>query len=217
MRLKNVIFDLDGTLLDTTEGVIESVKYTARRLAYPMLPSEELLKFIGPPIQQSFMTYYGADREQAQEAATIFRLHYKIDTLLKAVPYDGIYELCNILKKNNIRMAVATYKREDYALTLLQYFHFEQYCNPMHGADHYNKLKKEDIVQMCMKEMGGNIEDTILIGDTSSDALAAEKVGIPFIAVLYGFGFRSTTEADRYRNAGSVDNPLQIADIVFNY
>lgn len=217
MRLKNVIFDLDGTLLDTTEGVIESVKYTARRLAYPMLPSEELLKFIGPPIQQSFMTYYGADREQAQEAATIFRLHYKTDTLLKAVPYDGIYELCNILKKNNIRMAVATYKREDYALTLLQYFHFEQYCNPMHGADHYNKLKKEDIVQMCMKEMGGNIEDTILIGDTSSDALAAEKVGIPFIAVLYGFGFRSTTEADRYRNAGSVDNPLQIADIVFNY
>ena len=72
MRIKNVIFDLDGTLLDTTEGVLESVKYTAEKLAYPVLPPKELLRFIGPPIQQSFMTYYGASQETAQKAADIF-------------------------------------------------------------------------------------------------------------------------------------------------
>ena len=71
MRIKNVIFDLDGTLLDTTEGVLESVKYTAEKLAYPVLPPKELLRFIGPPIQQSFITYYGASQETAQKAADI--------------------------------------------------------------------------------------------------------------------------------------------------
>ncbi len=217
MRIKNVIFDLDGTLLDTTEGVLESVKYTAEKLAYPVLPPKELLRFIGPPIQQSFMTYYGASQETAQKAADIFRTHYKTETLLRAVPYDGIYALCDILKENQIKMAVATYKREDYALTLLKHYHFDQYCSPMHGADHYNRLKKEDIVHLCMEEMKGCTEDTVLAGDTSGDALAAERAGIPFIAVTYGFGFKDEKDSDEYSNIGSAKNPLQIADIIFHY
>lgn len=216
MKIKNVIFDLDGTLLDTTEGVLESVKYTAGKLAYPILPLEELLKFIGPPIQQSFMAYYGASQETAQKAADIFRTHYKTETLLRAVPYDGIYRLCDILKDKQIKMAVATYKREDYALTLLKHYHFDQYCSPMHGADHYNRLKKEDIVRLCMEEMSSSAEDTVLIGDTLSDALAAERAGIPFIAVTYGFGFKDKKDSDEYSNIGSAENPLQIADIIFH-
>lgn len=215
--IKNVIFDLDGTLLDTTEGVLESVKYSARKLGYPELAQETYLKFIGPPIQQSFMEYYGCGQEQAQEATDLFRAYYKSSALLKAVPYDRIFELCETLKKEKIRMAVATYKREDYALTLLKHFHFDTYCYPMHGADNQNILKKEDIVKMSMKEMGGTLKDTVLVGDTVNDAVAAEKAGILFVAVTYGFGFRNTEDADTYRNIGAAANPVQVADNIFKY
>lgn len=216
MKIRNAIFDLDGTLLDTTEGVLESVKYAVGRLGYPELSDQTLLKFIGPPIQQSFMTYYGATKEQAQNAAEIFREYYKTEALLKAVPYAGIYELCEGLKREGLRLAVATYKREDYARTLLRHYRFDEYCNPMYGADNRNQRKKADIVELCMGEMGAAKEDTVLIGDTKGDASAADALGISFIAVTYGFGFRDSDDASEYANIGVAGNPLEIKDIIFN-
>ena len=147
--VKNVIFDLDGTLLDTKEGVIESAKYATRELGFEELPYETMLTFVGPPIQNSFMNYYGCDEGKAQIATDIFRDYYKNTALLLAEQYEGIYDLCKVLKTNGIKMSVATYKREDYALTLLRHFDFDKYCDPMHGADNSNVLKKEDIVRMC--------------------------------------------------------------------
>lgn len=214
MKFQNVIFDLDGTLLDTTEGVVESVRYAARELGYPKAPEEELQKFIGPPIQQSFVSYYGADEKQAQEAADIFREYYKTKALLKAVPYAGIYDLCEMFKQRGIRMAVATYKREDYARILLAHYHFDAYCAPIYGADNENKLKKEDIVERCMKDMKGTKEDTVLVGDTKGDASAAEKRGISFLGVTYGFGFQNAEDVNEYPNIGAARSPLEIADII---
>lgn len=214
MRVKHVIFDLDGTLLDTTEGILESVRYTAKRYGFPTLSEKTLLKFIGPPIQQSFQTYYGVKREQVQEITDFFRAYYKSEALLKAVPYDRIYELCDFLKNRRINMSVATYKREDYMLKLLKHFHFDEYCGSMHGADNHNKLKKEDIIRRCVKESVSAKENTVMIGDTLNDALAAEKEGVSFIGVLYGFGFEELKDGSRFANIGVVEKPLQIADIV---
>ena len=208
--IKNVIFDLDGTLLDTREGIVESVRHAANALGYRELPYAELLTFVGPPIQQSFIDHYGCDAETAQRAADIFRDYYKTAALLKATPYEGIFDLCGELKKRGIRMAVATYKREDYALILLKHFRFDDYCDPMHGADGQNKLKKRDIVQLCMEEMGASPDDTVLIGDTEHDAKGAREAGIHFLAVTYGFGFRTAAEAGEC--LGAVGTPMEIAD-----
>ena len=190
MKIRNVIFDLDGTLLDTTDGILESAAYAARKLGYPELPRETMLKFIGPPIQRSFREHYGATEKQAQAAANVFRDYYKTRALLKATPYEGIYSLCETLKEHGIRMAVATYKREDYALDLLKHYGFDRYCDPMHGADNNNVLKKEDIVEMCIREMGARKGACVLIGDTEHDAAGAQKAEVPFLAVTYGFGYR---------------------------
>ena len=183
--IKYVIFDLDGTLLDTREGIVESAIYAAGKCGYDELPYETMLKFVGPPIQQSFMTHYGCDQQKAQEAANLFRDYYKTTALLKAKPYDGIFELCEILKKNSVKMSVATYKREDYALMLLKHFGFDKYCYPMHGADNNNILRKEDIVRMCQEEMGAEKENSVLIGDTEHDAVGALKSKTMFLAVTY--------------------------------
>lgn len=212
--IKNVIFDLDGTLLDTREGIVESVKYAARKLGYKEPSHENLLKFVGPPIQQSLITFYGCDKEIAQKGANIFRDYYKTTALLKAEPYEGIYDLCEILKANGIRMSVATYKREDYALTLLRHFNFDKYCNPIHGADNYNILKKEDIVRMCQEEMGATREDSVLIGDTNHDAKGAAQAGTPFLAVTYGFGYKCADDVRDYPCIGVAKTPLEIASIL---
>lgn len=214
MRIKNIVFDLDGTLLDTTEGILESVKYAAKKLGYEKLPYSTLLKFVGPPIQNSFIQHYGCDSRTAQYAADIFRDYYKNTALLKAKPYDGIFDLCEHLKNAGIRMSVATYKREDYALTLLCHFGFDRYCNPIHGADNNNILKKADIVNMCLEEMGGTSYDSVLIGDTEHDALGAKNAGINFIAVTYGFGFRNAGDISQYPYIGIAQSPAEIEAIV---
>lgn len=212
--IKNVIFDLDGTLLDTREGVIESAKYAAKVMGYPELPYETMLSFVGPPIQSSFIKHYGCDLETAQKSAEIFRDYYRNKALLLAEPYDGIYDLCEYLKENEVKMSVATYKREDYALTLLRHFNFHKYCNPMHGADNNNLLKKEDIVRMCQKEMGATKEDSVLIGDTNNDAEGAVRAGISFIAVTYGFGFKTEIDVSEYPHIGVANTPMQVVAMI---
>lgn len=210
MHIANVIFDLDGTLLDTSKGILESIAYAADCLGYPELPEETLRKFIGPPIQQSFVSYYGADEETAQKAADVFRDYYKSTALYGAVPYEGIYALCKALQARGVRMAVATYKREDYAVKLLQHFQFDEYCNPMHGGDNNNTLKKEDIVRSCLREMHGTIQNTILVGDTYHDALGAEKLSLPFVAALYGFGFKTNEDVEKYPHFGVIRTPEEL-------
>lgn len=215
--IRNVIFDLDGTLLDTREGIVESARYAAKTLGYPELPRETMLSFIGPPIQQSFMTHYGCDPHTAQEAANLFRTYYKEKALLKAVPYAGIYDLCGTLKSWGINMAVATYKREDYALTLLRHFHFHEYCAVMHGADGDNRLKKRDIIQLCLQELTALRAESVLVGDTVQDAAGAEEAGIPFLAVTYGFGFHGEKDIAGFAHIGTAQEPGDIADVLGSY
>lgn len=208
--IKCVIFDLDGTLLDTSGGIIESVRHTIAEMRFPPLTESDLKSFIGPPVQNSFRRCYGSDEETAQKAAEVFRSFYKEKELFNAVPYDGIYDLCSTLKKNSIKMAVATYKREDYALTLLSHFGFDQYCASMHGADNYNIMKKEDVVLTCIRELGANPRECVLVGDTDHDALGARAAGVPFIAVTYGFGYKTRTEALLAGPVGVAEHPREI-------
>lgn len=214
-RYKLAIFDLDGTILDTTEGVLSSVKYTMRKMGYKIPDEETLSSFIGPPIQESFARTYGLSGEVLQEIATIFRNQYKGEDLLKAVPYDGIYEVFQGLSDCGIISAIATYKREDYALTLLKHYHFDRYTEIMHGADHENKLKKQDIIKMCVTEAGiSDYSQVVMIGDTVHDAMGASQLGVDFIGVTFGFGFKSSSDLKGVASVGCADTPRQILKLI---
>lgn len=187
-----VIFDLDGTLLDTSEGIIKAVEYTVEKYNLNKLSNTQLLSFIGPPIQESFMKSYNFDEQKCQELGETFRERYKTIDLLKAKPYDGIYELLNYLLENNIKIAVSTYKREDYAKTLLNAFEFNKYFKIINGADNYNKLKKKDIIKLSIDDCDVNdFSKVVYIGDTQSDLNASKELNIDFIGVNYGFGFKN--------------------------
>lgn len=187
---KLVIFDLDGTLLDTADGIIAATKFTIEQFGLHDLSDKQLKSFIGPPIRDSFEKAFNLESETLQNMVSVFRNRYKEVDLFKATPYSGIYELLRDLKTAGIRLAVATYKREDYALKLLSYFGFDKYFDVMHGADPNNLLKKADIIKKCIEELGfTDKNNVIMVGDTVSDEHGALNVGIDFIGVTYGFGY----------------------------
>ena len=196
-RYSLAVFDVDGTLLDTGDGILASIEYTMDHFGLEKPDREKLMGFIGPPIQDSFAKTYGLEGDILQEIATVFRDRYSTADLLKAVPYPGITELFAELSLNGIQPAIATYKRQDYALTLLKHFGFDRYTSIMYGGDHENKLKKCDIIQKCIDAAGiTDLSEVIMIGDTLNDAAGAEKLGIDFAAVTYGFGFKTARELD---------------------
>ncbi len=198
-----VIFDVDGTLLDTTQGVLSAVKYTIESMGLPGLEEEQMKEFIGPPIQDSFARAYGLQGPVLQELATVFRDRYSQVDLLKAVPYDGIDCVLEEIRKRGMESAIATYKREDYAITLLKHFGFDQYTSVMYGADHENKRKKKDIIRMCMDALGvTDPKRVVMVGDTIHDALGAQALGMDFIGVTYGFGFRRGEEVSSVQAVG---------------
>lgn len=210
---KTAIFDVDGTVLDTTEGILAAVTYTIDWFGMEVLSKEQMLKFIGPPIQNSFRTFYHIeDNAKLQELATVFRDRYKDYELLKAKPYNGIFQLCEALVDKGVQICFATYKRQDYAEKILHSFCFDQYGSIICGADHENKLTKEDIIRNCLRGLETRDgREAVMIGDSIHDANGAQKVGLDFLGVTYGFDFKSKNDIMKYVNAvGYAEKPKDL-------
>lgn len=212
---KLMIFDLDGTLMNTSEGVVASVIHTYQTEGIP-LPQEDIASmFIGPPIQIGFQKALGVEFEEAQRLAKIFRDYYKGDALLLAEPYPDIFRLLDACRAAGIRTAVATYKRQDYARRLLTHFGFDRYMQTMLGADMEGKLTKADIIRACLTACGCAPEDAVMIGDSTNDATGAQEAGIDLIGVTYGFGFHSHADVFACENAiGAADSAMEVLSIL---
>lgn len=192
MKHSLVIWDVDGTLLDTREGLISAYQYTLGILKLPEKTDAEICSYIGPTPQTIFKTRFGLNDVQAQQAADIFRERYKTRDLLKAKVYDGVYDVMDTLQKRGAKQAIATMKRQDYATEICEHFGFDKYCFPIVGADNENKLTKADLIRKCLQTLNvSDLSSAMMIGDTNGDKTAAETVGIHFIGVNYGFGFNN--------------------------
>ncbi len=214
-QFKCVVFDVDGTLLDTSEGILSAVRYTIDKYGLSPLDEETIKSFIGPPIQNTFKRVYGFEDDIISDMASTFRDRYKEEDLLLAKPYDGIYEVFEYLNSVGIKTAIATYKREDYALKLLKHFHFDQYTDSMYGSDFEGKLKKKDIIDLALKKAG--VEDysqALMVGDSDNDAIGAAGIGSKFLGVTYGFGFKKKEEVYQFDSIGVATNAKEIIQII---
>lgn len=196
---KTIIFDLDGTLLDTGIGVKNAVKITISQLGLPKQPSGIIERFVGPPMQESFVKYFGMSNNVALEYANLFRKNYKQYTLLQAEVYPGIMELLDTLKNMKKKLAVATNKSHENAYLLLNHYGIAEKCDYIKGSDLEGKLSKTDILQDCIEYLNVDSRSAVLIGDSSYDAEAARAIGLDFVAVTYGFGFK---KEDDYSKSG---------------
>ncbi|MBP5466834.1 MAG: HAD hydrolase-like protein [Clostridia bacterium] len=210
-----ILFDVDGTLLDTSEGIISSVSYIVEKYGLISPDSRTLKSFIGPPMQESFTRVFGMDKERAMELAIDYRVRYSKDDLLKATPYDGIYDVMEYLKKNGKKYSIATYKRQDYAEKIMREFGFFEGAVSVIGADFDYKLKKKDIIEKCVREAGiTDLKRVLMIGDTVYDADGAKAAGVDFLGVFYGFGFRNKEDLKQVKNVGGVNTPREIIDFL---
>lgn len=185
-----VIFDIDGTILDTTSGILSAIDYTISACNLNDLEYDDKLYFIGPPIQDSFKRTYNLTDEDAALIAAVFRDRYRKNDLYKAKLYDGMMSLFKDLRAKGIKIGIATYKREDYTLDLLEHFGISEYCDSIHGSDYEGKYSKYDIIRLVLNELSLSSDDrAVMIGDCETDYQGAEANKIDFIGVTYGFGF----------------------------
>lgn len=187
---KYIIFDLDGTLLNTSDGIIKSINNTIKKLSLPDISFETKKTFIGPPISESLKRIYNISDEKAKLGHSIFREIYENNYLYDASIYDGIIELLEFLNEKKIYMAIATYKKEEHAKKIITRFGLNKYFKIINGSNTENSLTKVNIIQNCFIYSHINNNEILMIGDTESDYKAAMKLDINFVGVTYGFGFQ---------------------------
>ena len=183
-----ILFDLDGTLLDTSPGIFNSVRYAESQMGLTPIPDSQLREFVGPPPKSMYQRIYGLSEDAALQAAQKHREYGKTKAIYEAQVYPGIQELLAQLKASGYKLAVATLKAETIARTILEYYGIAEYFDTIVGMDPQETLTKRMTIDLA-KERTGSAGKTILVGDSIYDYDGAMEAGIDFLGVLYGFGF----------------------------
>ena len=194
-----ILFDLDGTITDSGEGITKSVQYALSKLGIEEPDLENLRKFIGPPLIDSFEKYYGFSREEAIRAREIFNERYQPIGWMENRPYDGIEEVLKALKENGKMLGIATSKPADTAERVLTYFGLREYF-PVFCASPLNGIggEKAGRIQAAIedaKALGCEAKHVIMVGDTKFDVLGAHECHIPCVGVTWGFAVEGEFEA----------------------
>lgn len=187
--MKTVLFDLDGTLTDPALGITNSVSYALKHYGIEE-EYQNLLRFIGPPLIDSFRDYYGFDQVQAEEAVVYYREYFSDKGLFENVVYPGIEELLQQLRKEGYILAVATSKPEVFANKILDHFNLSQYFTKICGATmDSSRSKKGDVIAYALKQLEvTESNSTIMVGDRQHDIVGAHQNQLKAIGVLYGYG-----------------------------
>ena len=197
-RLKQniILFDLDGTLTDSMEGVIRSAQYMQEKMGLEVWDFDDLRFMVGPPLIESFTKELAMPFAEAEKGIEVFRERYSTIGLFENKVFPGIVEMLETLQAKGKRMAVATSKKEDLAVRILEHFDIAKYMEVIGGdmreAGRDNKAK---VIDYVLETMQAKKDDVIMVGDRKFDIVGAHAIGIPCIAVEWGYGDRAEFEA----------------------
>lgn len=210
---KRVLLDLDGTLVDSGRGITNAVMYALDKMNIPIPDRNELYRFVGPPISESFNNFFGLSGEENDRAVRLYREYYREKGLFEDEIYDGVPKLLIRLKRAGLTLILATAKPREFAERLLRHFDFFKYFDLIVGASmDASLIRKNDIIRRAVEaaadlkpygaacggrkssgkpdpgenEVGAT--DTVMVGDRDLDILGAKAAGIDSIGVLYGYG-----------------------------
>ena len=204
-----IIFDLDGTLIDSSEGIIHAAEKTIEILGYPSMSRDEIRSYIGPPVGKGIIERNGFDEKELNHFNSVFRDLYKNKYLMEASVYPGVYNMLSSLKDRFV--CIATNKREDYTKMLLDNFKISELCDCVRGLDMKGELKKRNLIEDCIKASNNSVQNNIvMVGDTDNDLFAAKECNIDFIGVTYGFGFKNESDVKYGRAVKSVQSLLDV-------
>ena len=184
---KTILFDLDGTLTDSGEGIINCAILALEHFGLPIPEREEMRSFVGPPLHESFIRH-GVPADKTDEAIRVYRSRYVPIGAYENTPYPGIRELLEELKAKGHTLYVATSKPEEMSVKILEHFDLAKYFDRICGASlDTSRSSKEDVIAYLLS-LSGRAESIVMVGDTKFDILGAKAHGIPAIGVSWGYG-----------------------------
>ncbi len=191
-----ILFDLDGTLTDPGEGITNSVAYALNKFDIQVKDKTSLNKFIGPPLIDSFMNFYGFSFERAKQAVAYYREYFTVKGIFENLVYDGIEDMLNVLKSSGKRLCVATSKPEPFAKIILEHFNLAHYFEYIAGATlDETRTKKNEVIEYALEQCGfTGREKAVMVGDREHDVIGAQKCSLDCIGVLFGYGSREELE-----------------------
>lgn len=190
-----LLFDLDGTLTASGEGITKSVQYALKKMGKGELGQnlEALQVFIGPPLLKQFMAFGGWSEAEAEQAVKYYRERYAVTGIFENHPYPGIDKLLKKLKEKGYILCVASSKPDSMVHIVLEHFNLDSYFDVILGSDiNKPKMTKAEVIEQVLGELRyeNKKEKVVMIGDRSHDAEGAKQVGIACIGVTYGYGTR---------------------------
>lgn len=197
MTPKTILFDLDGTLTDSGEGIINCAALALQHFGIPVPDRETMRVFVGPPLHDSFIRF-GVPEDKAEEAIHIYRSRYIPIGKFENTPYPGIADLLQKLKEQGHRLYVATSKPEQMSIEILEHFDLAKYFTLICGASLDLSRNSKDAVIAYLLQQTETDGEIVMVGDTAFDVLGAKMHGIPTIGVSWGYG-----KVEDIENAGA--------------
>lgn len=195
-----ILFDLDGTLTDSSPGIINSIIYALDKYGISLEDTAVLRKFLGPPLHESFKAFCGFDDEKAMEAVNYYREYFSTKGLLENEVYDGIASLLKNLCDKEKRLIVATSKPQKFTDRIMAHFALDQYFEFVAGSNmDGTRSKKAEVIEYALQKC--QITDktkVVMVGDRMHDIIGAKAVGIDSVGVEYGYG-----DYDELNDAGA--------------
>lgn len=196
--MKHILFfDLDGTLTDSGEGITNCVIHALKLQNWSIPDMEQLRRFIGPPLIDSFQEIAGMSEQQALQAVRDYRARYSTVGLFENRVYDGIIDMLADLKKAGKTLFMVTSKPEEYSIRIAERFGLSPYLDCICGATLDGRINsKEAVVRLALERAGHpDVSNVEMIGDRLHDIEGSRACGIDCTYVLYGFGTRAEAEA----------------------
>ncbi len=198
MNYNTVIFDLDGTLLNTLEDLTDSVNYALNKFGYPMRTLEEIRQFAGNGVRvlMNMSVPQGTSPKDTAECLEIFRKHYSANMQNKTRPYDGIYDLLKILKEKGCKLAIVSNKYDSAVKTLCKDYYHEFIQVAIGESQGVAKKPAPDSVYTALAELKSSGEQAIYVGDSDVDVHTAHNTGLKCVGVTWGFRNRDILKAE---------------------
>ncbi|HFI0346100.1 TPA: HAD family hydrolase [Streptococcus suis] len=192
---QTILFDLDGTLTDSGQGILHSVAYALDQMGIDEPDLANLQRFIGPPLYESFSRFYHLNPADTQVAVDAFRVYFKDKGMFENQLYDGILPLLESLKQAGKTLAIATSKPEVFAKQILDYFGIAHYFDVIAGASlDSSRINKTDVISYALAQLDYDPQTTIMVGDREHDIQGAQANQLASIGVLYGYGTKQELE-----------------------
>lgn len=210
-----VIFDFDGTVADTGEGILKSLQYSFEQMGREVPDMSDLKRFIGPPVYYSYTHFYGVSEEEVETYIRKYRERYKEKGIYECRIYDGMKELLYELKSRGVKVGIASSKPEHLIYSVADFLDITSMFDVIVGvkSDNSRHSTKKDIILEAMEKLGAaDKEKVLMVGDRCFDIEGAAEAGVKSCGAIWGYGNKE--EFLKHKADMIAEEPLDVVNFI---